>query len=394
MSTFTSQEYNTRILSLQKLLQEKGIEAAVFNHRAELYYYSGSVLPLYCVIPAQGQSFLLARKGSSRILSESTHMPLELFSGSKDLAAIWKKYGLAAVKKIGFILDLSSYSSVSRMLQLSEGSEPVDISWDVRTLRMVKSDAEIVIQKKASEIISKIPEIIQARFKPGMTELELSAHIEFFLRMNGGELLNSKQEGLVLAYGVCSAGLQSLAPNKFDGICSGTGISPALPFGGSDAHIPPQSAIIVDYGFVLNGYHVDMTRMFSHGQPPAEALKAQKVMLEIEYAVLDAIKPGATWESVWDVSLSIARSSGYEEYYMGYGPEKVRFVGHGLGLHLDEPPFLAPKMPYEIKENMVIAIEPKVSLPGIGVVGIEDTVLVTSDGATILTDCPQNFYIL
>ena len=394
MTLFTQEDYKTRITAIQKLLTEKELDIAVFNHPAELYYYTGSVIPLYCIMPKEGVPILLARKGSSRIKDESPNMPLEIFSGSKDFISIIKKHFSSRILKAGFALESSSYSSVVRMLSLLGNPETVDISWDIRMLCSVKSDTEIAIQRKAGEIISAIPEIIRKVYKPGITELEMSAHIEFYLRTHGAGSLRCRQEGIVLAPGVFSAGTNSLSSNKFDGICAGTGLSPALPFGASVMKIPSNTSIICDYGFVFEGYHVDMTRMFSVGSPPAEALKAHEAMLSVEKDVIDALKAGASWESLWMKAEESAGNLGYTELFMGIGSEKVKFVGHGVGLYLDEPPYLAPKMPDIIRENMVIAIEPKVSLPGIGVVGIEDTFVVTASGAICITDCPKDFYIL
>ena len=394
MQLFTDKELLSRIRALQKVLSDNTIDAAVFNQTPELFYYSGSVLPLYCIVPAKGTPFLLARKGAGRIQEECSHMPLELFGNSKELAAILQKYSMAGIKRAGFVLDASSYTSVVRMATLFGQAVIADISGDVRMLRTVKSEAEIAIQTRAAGIIAHLPEVVRSSFHSGITELEMSAHIEFYLRARGAGTLKSKQEGLVLSPGVFSAGMNSLAPHKFDGICSGAGLSPALPFGGSNQRIPENTAVICDYGFLLDGYHVDMTRMFSIGNPPQEALRALDAMLAIEELVMDALKPGASWESVWIAAEKAARELGYEEQFMGLGTEKVKFVGHGLGLYLDEPPYLAPKMTDTIGENMVIAVEPKVALPGIGVVGIEDTVLVSGKGVVCLTTCPKEFYIL
>jgi Xaa-Pro dipeptidase len=393
MTLFAAQEFQNRIIRLQSLLREKNINIAIFNQSEELLYYSGSSIPLYCVVPADGESFLLSRKGSGRINLEST-LPLELFANTRDLMDIFKNHSLSRIKRAGFILDLSSYNSVMRMSSLLERTEPVDISADVRALRMIKSAAEIVVQREASDIISKIPEVIRKAYRKGITELELSAHIEFYLRTHKGGAIRSKQEGLVLAGGVFTAGERALTPNKFDGICAGPGVSPALPFGGSDDVLPKNTAIVCDYGFVLQGYHVDMTRMFSIGEPPAKAVTAHNAMLTVQKHILEAMKPGVTFESVWAVAETSAAALGYAEQFMGLGSEKVRFVGHGLGLFLDEPPYIAPKMKSVLEENMVLAIEPKVSLPGIGVVGIENTVLVGADGTEVLTRCPEDFYIL
>jgi Xaa-Pro aminopeptidase len=393
MTLFPADEFLARIGTLQKYLKEQRIDAAVFNHPTDLLYYAGSAIPLYCVVPAEGPAFLLARKGSLRITGESSH-ELEMFANSRDLSAIMTRHGLGRSVRTGFALDVSSYASVERISKVMGSPAVADISGAVRALRMVKSAAEIEVMRKAGSIAARIPEIVREQYHEGITELELSAHIEFYLRKNGGGTIYSRQEGLLLTPGVLAAGVRSLSPNKFDGICAGTGVSPALPFGGSDEVIPANTPVICDYGFVLNGYHVDITRMFSIGEPPAEALKAHEAMCAVQNRIFAAMKPGVSCEDLWALAERAAEELGFGGQFMGVGSEKVRFVGHGLGVFLDEPPFVAPKMKDRLEADMVLAIEPKVSLPGIGVVGIENTVRVTEKGIELLTACSDEFYIL
>lgn len=114
MFTFTDSEFSFRLNIMKNLLSEKGISAAVFNQPSELYYYSGSVIPLYLVIPAEGNAFILARKGDQMLRDSVSHIETLFFTGSTDLKKIWSDRKLDAASKIGFTLDSTSYSSVER----------------------------------------------------------------------------------------------------------------------------------------------------------------------------------------------------------------------------------------------------------------------------------------
>ena len=394
MFTFTDSEFSSRLNIMKNMLSEKGISAAVFNQPSELYYYSGSVIPLYLVIPAEGDAFILARKGDQKLRESVSHIETLYFTGSSDLKKIWSDRKLDAASKIGFTLDSTSYSSVERIMKLSPSALPYDLSWDARFIRTRKSPAEIEIMIRGGKIAARIPEIVKENFVTGMTELEISLFIENYFRLNKSSGLNSKQEALVVSPGVCSSGINTLSGNKFDGICSGKGISHANPFGASDDVIKEHDPIIFDYAFILEGYHLDITRMASIGKPADKVKKAYEAMLTIHKEIISMIKPGAILEDIFFHAEKRASEFGYSKEFMGLGSDKVRFVGHGVGLLLDEPPFLAPKMKYEITEDMTIAIEPKVSLEGIGVVGIEDTVLVKKDGAEIITPAPHDYIVL
>ncbi len=395
MAVFSPAEYRERTDRLQAVLKAKGIDLAIISQNSDIYYYTGSAQPLYFVLPASGQGFLLARKAIAQIESETRCFKLEFFNNTKDLTAIIGRYQLDQAKRIGFTLETISYASVERLQRLFPDAEVVDLSWDIRSLRMVKSEAEIGFQAKAGEIMARLPEVIKAEFRPGMSELDLSAVIEKFMRENGhAGIVSCRREGIQIGLGVCSAGINSLAGTKFDGVCTGKGTSPAVPYGAANEPIPKGAPVTLDYAFNLEGYHIDQTRMFCWGEPSEQFQKAYQAMVKIEAEILELMKPGMTWESAYRRAVQMAEEFGYGEEFMGIGPEKVRFVGHGIGLELDEPPFIAAKMEQRLEENMVVAVEPKVALAGVGVIGIEDTVVVKREGCRFLTPCSREIIVV
>lgn len=394
MTSFRTREFSKRIAGLQSLLRQKAVALAILTQNSDIYYYTGSLQPLYVLVPDTGEPLILARKSLDRIREEAGHIGFGAFYNSKDLLRLLEPYQIEAGKQIGFTLDATSYATVERFRQLCGGAGIADLSFDIRRLRLVKSESEISIQATAGTIIAHLPELVKEEFRPGMTELELSAVIENYLRLHGhGLLVRCRKEGIE-CLGVCSSGENTLAGTKFDGICAGIGTSKAVPYGAAMTVIPQNTPVLLDYALVFEGYHVDQTRMFSWGEPPSEALKAYQAMVEVEGAILESLKPGILWLEVFERAAGRAAKLGYEKEFMGLGPEKVRFVGHGVGLELDEPPFLAPKMEYPLEAGMVVAVEPKVALPGIGVVGLEDTLVIRDEGPELLTKCSPEFLIL
>ncbi len=394
MDRFSTGEFSGRIAKLQDFLRQKRVSLAVLTQNSDIYYYTGSVQPLYLLVPDVGEPLILARKSLNRIQEEVGHIELGSFYNSKDLTRLVERFKIDDTKQIGFTLDTVSYTTVNRFLQLCGGAKIADLSFDIRMLRLVKSAAEIAIQTEAGKVIAHLPGLVKENFKPGMTELELSAIIENYLRLHGhGILVRCRREGIE-CLGVCSAGKNTLAGTKFDGICAGIGTSNAVPYGATMAEIPRNTPVLLDYAFVYEGYHVDQTRMFSWGEPEAVVFKAYQAMVEVERVIFDHLKPGTPWLEVYERAAECAAGLGYENEFMGLGPEKVRFVGHGVGLELDEPPFLAPKMEYLLEAGMVVAVEPKVALPGVGVVGIEDTLVIRENGCELLTQCSPEFLIV
>jgi Xaa-Pro dipeptidase len=392
---FTATEFDERLGRLQQLLAEKQVDLAILNQSPDLYYFSGSVQPLYLLVPAAGRPVVLARKAIARIHEEVVGFPCEYFQNTRDMARIIAAYGWDKAQRVGFSLENTAYGTVNRWLQLFAGSSPLDLSQELHFLRMVKSRTEQALIVAAGKIIAGIPGVVREAFRPGLSELELSAAVENYLRLQGhGGIVRNRREAVELCGGVCSAGTNALAGGKFDAICVGTGLAAANPFGASNRSISRNQPVIMDYAINYRGYHVDQTRMFCWGNPDIQVVRAFQAMLEVERVLMEELRPGKTWSELYARGLQIAADYHYEAEFMGVGPEQVRFVGHGVGLELDEPPYLAPKMDFPITAGMTIALEPKVALPGIGVIGNEDTVLVREDGCECLTVAPPEMIVV
>jgi len=396
MTAVSSETIAVRLAKLQALLAQREVDVAVLQLPGDLYYFTGSVQPLYLLVPREGQPCVLARKALTRIRAEVTALPLYAFDGAPELIAILEQTGMRGARRLGFALDLASYASVQRFQRLCPGAEIVDLAWDLRLLRMVKSAEEIARLRQSGEVLARLPAWVHAIFTPGITELQLSAGLEYQLRLAGNDaLIRCRREGTEMSgSGVCVSGVNTLAGTKFEGICGGVGLSPAVPYGATRTPIAEGAPILLDFAFVQGGYHLDQTRMACWGRPSDAIQHAYAAMLEVEEAIFARLRPGTPWLDVYQHALAHATALGYADTFMGAGSEQVSFVGHGVGLELDEPPFLAPRMPYPLATGMTIAIEPKVALPGIGIVGIEDTVVVRDGEPEVLTICPREIMVV
>jgi len=392
----TMKTFSSRLQKLQDLLAQREIDLAILHYATDLCYYTGSTLPLYLLVPRRGEPRMVARKALARIAEEVPGLPLCEFASSKELAAIFAEAGAGEAARVGLTLDTLSYNTVQRLQPMFPRAEMVDLAWDIRTLRMVKSPEEIAVIARGGQIMGAMADLIREHFHPGITELELSAALEYAFRRQGNEMMiRCRREGVEMAgCGVCTAGLNTLAGTKFEGVCGGVGLSSAVPFGVTADPIPPNTPILIDYGLVFEGYHIDQTRMACWGEPPVEAQRAFDAMLDVEETTFAALRPGAPWEEVYYIAVDCAAQLGYTEGFMGLGSEQVQFIGHGLGLELDEPPILAPRMKQPLEADMVLAIEPKVALPGLAMVGIEDTIILRADGIERMTPCLREMVIV
>jgi Xaa-Pro dipeptidase len=175
----------------------------------------------------------------------------------------------------------------------------------------------------------------------------------------------------------------------------GVGLSPSFPQGASYKSIRRNEPITVDFVAVFDGYIVDQTRMLCIGEPPEQLAKAYVDMVLILERAKQIAKPGASWGGVYDECLKMACEMGYQDHFMGSKGAQVSFVGHGVGVELDEYPFIAKGFnDYELQENMTFAFEPKAVFPGLGAVGVEDTFWVGAEGLKHLTFSNHELIIL
>jgi len=269
------------------------------------------------------------------------------------------------------------------------GRDFVDISALNREVRSVKSSFEIEQMKlsgaRLSSVFTQVPDFLKA----GMRELDLSAEFEYRLRKAGSEgfvRMRAFNQELFQGLAVSSGGT---CYGFFDGAVTGKGLSNASPHGASIETIHENRPVLIDYTGVFNGYITDMTRIYVIGTLDPELRDAFQVALDIQNYLQAALKPGAVCEDLFLKSVEMAERAGLGSSFMGMPGEQARFVGHGVGLELDEFPVIAQGFKVALKEGHTIAIEPKFVIPGKGVVGIENTFVATADGGVKITDIPD-----
>jgi Xaa-Pro aminopeptidase len=176
------------------------------------------------------------------------------------------------------------------------------------------------------------------------------------------------------------AGPAAAVPSYLASPTGGASLSPAVAQGPSFRPIRRREPILVDYVFAHQGYLSDHTRIFAIEGLPDDLLQAHRAMLTVQAMVKQAAKPGVRTGEIYDMAVAKAADLGYGDNFMGVGEHRIRFIGHGIGIELDEFPFLAQGQRLVFEENMIVALEPKLIFPGVGVVGIENTHVVTADG--------------
>ncbi|NTV02731.1 MAG: aminopeptidase P family protein [Chlorobiaceae bacterium] len=386
----TRNESYRRIVRLQERLAGQGVHAALLLMPIDIYYFTGTRQNSALLVPAQGEATLLVRKSLSRARAESPLGDIRPFPSSKELPAVFGDVQAT----IGLTFDAVPIQQQAYYSKVLPGRNFVDISMMVREIRSVKSPAEIELLRKSASLLSSVIAQVPQFLKAGMRELDLAAEIEYRLRKAGNEgILRMRafnQEifaGMAVSSGAATYGF-------FDGPVTGKGLSSASPQGASLEPVRANEPVLIDVPCVLNGYITDMTRIFVVGSLDPELQRAFDIALEIQEAVRRAMVPGAVCEEIYLQAAAIAEKAGLGGNFMGMPGEQSRFVGHGIGLEVDELPVLAQGFKMPLHAGQVIAVEPKFVIPGKGAIGIENTFVVTEEGGERLSDFPDDIVFL
>ena len=378
-------ESRQRIALLQERLREQAVEGAILAYPVDVFYFSGTRQNSTLWIPADGAPTLLVRKSFERARHESHITDTRPFPASREFLSFFDK----GIKRIGTTFDVLPVQYYQYYAGLLQDIDIVDISKINRDLRSVKSPAEQELMRKSGRIFSEIFMQVPAIFKPGMREIDLAAEFEYLLRKAGNaSSVNMRAFGQDII-GLAVAGESAGLPGCFDGPVVGKGILNNRPFGSSAEIISSGAPILIDYPGIFSGYIVDMTRMFAHGKLDPMLTEAFDAALRIQDWVVENMRPGTICEEIHLGALRIADESGFGANFMGIPGEQAKFIGHGLGLELDELPVLAKGFKYPLQKGNVIAVEPKFVFPGKGAIGIENTWLVTDaecEKLTVLSD--------
>jgi Xaa-Pro dipeptidase len=293
-------------------------------------------------------------------------------------------------------LDVVPVETFQRFAKIFPNCEMVGATHQIRTVRAIKSEYEIGIMKDAALQVDKVCLRAREIIRVGMTDLELAADLEYTARKEGHQGI-SRMRGFnsELFYGHIFSGADSAAPAYLDAPLGGLGVNPSVGQGASYKTIKPFEPICVDFAGAFDGYLVDQTRIFCIGGLPEKLRQAYDDMVRIQNRLLEIARPGVTWGAVYDDCYRLACELGYTDHFMGNQGAQVSFIGHGIGVEIDEYPFIARGFnDYELKENMTFAFEPKAVFAGLGAVGIENTFRLAADGPKHITYSDQALAIL
>lgn len=376
-------EIRARVKSLQARLSNRGLRGALFTARVDRFYLSGTVQEGILWVGAEEDPRLFVLRDADRARSET---PLEVVavSGWREL---WTRArDLVGAGRIGLTLDVLLVAHL-RHLGLGDLHATADVSPDLLALRRRKSPWEIDRLEETGRVAADVFRYAAEILRPGMTEAEFAGLLFAHAMKLGHEgLLRTRGSFEAYSWHVLS-GPNTARPGAVDTPMSGEGLSPAFPWGAGRREIQRGEPVIVDFGVCLFGYQTDQTRTFCVGPAPDWLLEAHAGILEIYRCMVATLREGAIAGEVFARGEEQARTLGLSGY-LGRPGQRCRFVGHGVGLEIVEPPLIAQGVKEVLQLFTAVALEPKAIIGDLGGVGVEDTLLLDDTGIRPLASIP------
>jgi Xaa-Pro aminopeptidase len=388
-------ELADRIAKLQKALAAREMDGALISQKTDLFYFGATSQQGWLYVPVFGKPILMVFKEFERARQESPLEEIVSIVSSKKIPAVLDEYGYPSPAVLGLELDVLPTNLYFQYCAIFKQSKLEDISFEIRLIRAVKSEFEIAKLRLSAKLSDKIAAMVPQLLEVGKPEITLAGELEGYARSLGHQgIVRMRMWGSELFYGHLLSGDGAAVPSYLASPTGGAGVSSVIGQGAGFRRIGPNEPVLVDYVFALDGYISDHARIFSIGRLPDELEAAHLAMLEIQSEIKSQAKPGVLTGELYESMISLAEKKGYAENFMGVGERRIRFTGHGVGLELDEFPFIAKGQQLALEAGMVIALEPKTIFPGKGVVGIENTHLVTENGLESLSRFPDEITVL
>ena len=387
------QELESRWDRCQVLLKKfmPGAEGLLVFSRLNIYYLSGTFGSGILWLPIEGAPVLLCRRGLERAELESPLLKIFPFRSYKEIEPLLQAAGSPLPRRVAAEMNGLSWALANSLTAALPAHEFLHGDRLLAVARGTKSDWELVRLREAGTAHARcLVELLPPLLRPGMSELEIAKILsDLFFREGHHGVLRMSAYGEEAFMGHIAAGENGNYPSVFNGPLGLRGIHPAVPHMGSAARTWEAGELLaIDVGFSHEGYQTDKTQVYWLGKYysiPAQVRAAHDFCIEVQDWIVRRLKPGILPSDLWQHVLAWAVEDGWADGFMGLGGNKVSFVGHGIGLAIDEFPVLAKGFDLPLEPGMVLAVEPKIGIPEVGMVGVENTFVVTPEGGRSLT---------
>lgn len=384
-----AKELKLRWDKIQQNMSDVHADGLLICDNVNLYYVSGRIFRGYCYIPVKREPIFFVRRPLGLNGTQVVYI-----RKPEEIGEYLQKNGIAFPDKLLLESDSISYSDYKRYETIFIPKEVLNGTALLRRCRSIKTPYEIDLIRRSGELHAKAYETIPSLYRKGMTDLEFSIELEHECRKLGSlGIFRIFGQSMEIFMGSVLAGDNADIPSPYDFAMGGAGLDVSLPVGCNGTVLTEGMSLMVDMGGNFTGYMTDMTRTYAIGSVQELALKAHETSIAIHQAIAAKSRPGVAAKDLYELAAEMANNAGLSDYFMGHR-QKAGFIGHGVGIEINEAPVLAPRSRDILAEGMVFALEPKFVIPGTGALGIENTYAVTADGVEKLTVCKEELISL
>lgn len=370
---------------IQQAMRQEEADGCLLTMNMNLYYVSGQVFNGYFYLPAEGRPYWFVK----RLTVPETNQ-VHVIRKPEQIPDFFRDLNLAMPRKLLLEADELSYNEYIRLQHVFRAEATGNASALIRHIRMIKTPWEIEQMRISARKHEAVYREIPACYRPGMRDIELQIEIEKRMRMHGSlGYFRAFGSNMDIFMGSLLAGENAGEPSPFDFALGGKGIHASGPLGANGTLLREGTTVMADMSGNYTAYQTDMTRVFSIGKLPDRAYRVHRVALEIQARMERTAKPGVSCAELYRDALAMAGQEGLKDCFMGTHLQ-AKFVGHGVGLEINELPVLTTRSKDILQPGMTFAFEPKFVLAGIGAVGIENTFLVTDSGVEKMTLLDEN----
>ena len=384
-----AKELKLRWDKIQQNMSDVHADGLLICDNVNLYYVSGRIFRGYCYIPVKGEPIFFVRRPLGLNGTQVVYI-----RKPEEIGEYLQKNGIAFPDKLLLESDSISYSDYKRYETIFTPKEVLNGTALLRRCRSIKTPYEIDLIRRSGELHAKAYETIPSLYRKGMTDVEFSIELEHECRKLGSlGIFRIFGQSMEIFMGSVLAGDNADTPSPYDFAMGGAGLDVSLPVGCNGTVLTEGMSLMVDMGGNFTGYMTDMTRTYAIGSVQELALKAHETSIAIHQAIAAKARPGVAAKDLYELAAEMANNARLSDYFMGHR-QKAGFIGHGVGIEINEAPVLAPRSRDILAEGMVFALEPKFVIPGTGALGIENTYAVTADGVEKLTVCKEELISL
>ncbi len=370
---------------IQQAMRQEEADGCLLTMNMNLYYVSGQVFNGYFYLPAEGRPYWFVK----RLTVPETNQ-VHVIRKPEQMPELFRDLNLAMPRKLLLEEDELSYNECIRLQHVFRAEATGNASALIRHIRMIKTPWEIEQMRISARRHEAVYREIPACYRPGMRDIELQIEIEKRMRVHGSlGYFRAFGSNMDIFMGSLLAGENAGEPSPFDFALGGKGIHASGPLGANGTLLREGTTVMADMSGNYTAYQTDMTRVFSIGKLPDRAYRVHRVALEIQARMERTAKPGVSCAELYRDALAMAGQEGLKDCFMGTHLQ-AKFVGHGVGLEINELPVLTTRSKDILQPGMTFAFEPKFVLAGIGAVGIENTFLVTDSGVEKMTLLDEN----